>query len=83
MKETGLQYYTNSFSKSVISEDNDSYLGTRGITQDDDVFVIGLGVVTTGADTGNSNIRGENEVVLIGSGCAFVGSRFFGNVPLA
>jgi len=50
----------------VISEDNDKYLGTRAITQADDVFVIGLGVVTTGADTGNSNIRNEPEVVLIG-----------------
>lgn len=44
--------------------------------------MIGLGVITTGADTGKTNIRGEPEVILVNSGSAFVGPNFYGNVPL-
>jgi hypothetical protein len=68
----------------VIGENEfpNQYEGCISVTEKNSQFIIGLGSVTTGADTGNSNIKGLNDVVLVAGGSAWVGSQYFGNVPL-
>lgn len=79
---TGFCYTTNSFSKSVISEDHPQFAGTLMPEANDNSFVIGLGAITTGIDTNNTNIRGSTNKVLASNNSCFVGSKFYGNVSL-
>ena len=48
---------------------------------DNDV-VICLGTVTTGANTGNKNIIGEQNKVILQNGGGFIGSKWYGSLPL-
>lgn len=78
---TGFYYTTNSYSKSVISEGNTHFKGY--IIPDQSNFIIGLGAVTTASDTNFMNIRGNQNKVMASNGSCFVGSDYYGSVPLS
>lgn len=84
-----IRFVTSPLSKSVISEAHCYFEGCVTLTQSeiqklvgDDGCLIGLGAWTTGKDTSNHNIRGQNTILAAHDG-VWVGAVFFPIAGLA